>query len=93
MVTADELVKEQSERNIKRRKYFKKVYKLVERRIVDSSKINLYQCYYDIPNFIINVPIYSLPECREYIVEKLKDNGFKVNIVSDNRIIINWGSG
>ena len=28
MVTADELVKEQSERNIKRRKYFKKVYNL-----------------------------------------------------------------
>ena len=56
MVTADELIKEQSERNIKRRKYFLKIYKLVERRIVDSSKINLYQCYYDIPHFLINVP-------------------------------------
>ena len=91
MVTADELVQEQSERNLKRRKYFKKVYKMVERRIIDSSKINLYQCYYDIPHFIINVPIYSMDECRKYIIDKLKKNGFKVNILSENRIIISWG--
>ena len=30
MVTADELVQEQTERNNKRKKYFKKVYRLVE---------------------------------------------------------------
>ena len=90
MVTADELVQEQYERNLKRRKYFKKIYKLVERRIVDSSKINLYQCYYDIPHFILNVPLYSIDECREYIIDKLKKNGFKVSIVSNNRIIISW---
>lgn len=91
MVTAEDLVKEQKERDIKRRKYFKKVYKLVERRIVDSSKINLYQCYYDIPNFIINVPLYSLDDCRKYIVDKLKSNGFKVQIYDENRLIISWG--
>ena len=91
MVTADELVLEQTERINKRKKYFKKVYKLVERRIVDSSKINLYQCYYDIPYFIMNAPIYSLDECRKYIIEKLKKNGFKVQLISENRIIISWG--
>ena len=91
MVTADELVKEQSERNLKRRKYFKKIYKLVERRIVDSSKINLYQCYYDIPHFLINVPIYKMDECRKYIVNKLKENGFKVEVHNPNRLIISWG--
>ena len=91
MVTAEDLVKEQKERDIKRRKYFKKVYKLVERRIVDSSKINLYQCYYDIPNFIINVPLYSLDDCRKYIIDKLKTNGFKVQVYNENRLIISWG--
>jgi hypothetical protein len=91
MVTADELVKEQLDRNNKRKNIFKKVYKLVERRIVDSSKINLYQCYYDIPNFIMNVPLYSIDECREYIIDKLIKNGFKVNIVNQNKIIISWG--
>ena len=91
MVTADELIKEQSERNLKRRKYFKKIYKLVERRIVDSSKINLYQCYYDIPHFLINVPIYKMDECRKYIVSKLKENGFKVEVHKPNRLIISWG--
>lgn len=91
MVTAEDLVREQQEREHKRKKYFKKVYKLVEKRIVESSKINLYQCYYDIPHFIINVPIYSINECREYIVSKLKSNGFKVNIISETTIIISWG--
>jgi hypothetical protein len=91
MVNAEDLVREQQEREHKRKKYFKKVYKLVEKRIVDSSKINLYQCYYDIPHFIINVPIYSINECREYIVSKLKSNGFKVNLISETTIIISWG--
>ena len=91
MVKAEDLVREQQEREHKRKKYFKKVYKLVEKRIVDSSKINLYQCYYDIPHFIINVPIYSIKECREYIVSKLKSNGFRVDITSETTIIISWG--
>ena len=91
MVTADELVQEQNERNIKRKKFLKKIYKLVERRIIDSSKINLNQCYYDIPNFILNVPIYSIQDCRNYIVDKLKKNGFNVDIITENRKIISWG--
>ena len=90
MVTAEELINEQKMRENKRKKYFKKVYKLVERRIIDSSKMNLYQCIYDIPNFILNGPIYSIDDCREYILNKLKENGFKTQILNENRLLIYW---
>ena len=92
MVTADQLVKEQKDRENKKKKNFKKVYKLVERRIIDSSKINLYQCIYDIPNFLLNGPLYSLDECREYILNKLKSNGFQTMVITENRILIRWNS-
>lgn len=91
MVTAGELFKEQKEREEKRKKIFKKVYKLVERRIVEASKINSYQCYYEIPNFVMNVPLYSLEDCKDYIIDKLKKNDFKVQLISENMILISWG--
>ena len=90
MVTAGELFKEQKEREEKRKKIFKKVYKLVERRIVEASKINSYQCYYNIPNFVMNVPLYSLEDCRNYIIDKLKKNDFKVELINQNVILISW---
>ena len=91
MVTAGELFREQKEREEKRKKIFKKVYKLVERRIVEASKINSYQCYYEIPNFVMNVPLYSLEDCKDYIIDKLKKNDFKVQLISENMILISWG--
>ena len=32
-----------------------------------------------------------MDNCRKYIIDKLKKNGFNVNIISENRIIISWG--
>jgi hypothetical protein len=90
MVTADELIKDQIQRENKRKKFFKKIYKLVEKRIIDVSKFNLNQCYYDVPYFVLNIPLYSMDNCINYIIEKLINNGFKVELFNKNRIYINW---
>ena len=91
MVKADELVKEQQERDKEKTKLFKKVYKLAEKKIINCSKINLYQCIFEIPHFVLNVPLYSIDNCKNYIIERLKTNGFKVEILNQNTLLIKWG--
>tara|TARA_B110001469_G_C9375505_1_gene195192 strand:- start:160 stop:441 length:282 start_codon:yes stop_codon:yes gene_type:complete len=86
MVKANDLIKDQEERDKQKKDIYKKVYKNVETKILQSSTINQYQCWYRIPEFMINLPLYNTEDCKKYIEKKLKKNGF--NYYSDNNIII-----
>lgn len=90
MVKAEDLVKEQQDRDKIRKQIYKKVYKNIETKIVQSSKINLYNCWYQVPEFMINYPLYNINECAEYIIKKLKKNGFTYNLLQNNIILISW---
>jgi hypothetical protein len=90
MVKADDLFNEQKDREKKRNKIYKKIYKMVEKKIVDSSRVNNYQCMFEVPYFMINLPLYSQPECINYICNKLNENGFKYRLYDTNKIIVSW---
>ena len=92
MVKVDELVKEQDERKKKRNKIYKKIYKLLEKKIIDTNKYNNSEIIYEIPYFMVNIPLYSIDGCREYLVKKLNEDGFKVQCIAQNKILINWSS-
>lgn len=91
MVKAEDLINEKKEREKKREKIYKKIYKLAEKKIIDSNNVGNNKCYFEIPYFMLNVPLYSLIKCKEYIVNKLEKNGFSINDLDENKIIINWG--
>ena len=90
MVKAQDLIKEQKLREEKKKEVYKKILKKIEKKIVLASASNFYECKYDVPTFIIGLPIYSVNNCKEYIKVKLEKNGFKViNIVNDT-LLISW---
>jgi len=89
MVTADELVKKQKKKNKTKEKVFKKVYERIEKKIEMSSNNDYYQCMYEIPEFMIGIPLYNLKDCIKYVDKKLSKNGFKRRW-SQNQVIINW---
>lgn len=90
MVKAEDLIKEQEEKNEIRKKCYKKVYKRIETKIVQVNSVNESQCWYEIPEFILGIPLYSFEDCKKYIIEKLKKNGFKSKMINDNVILIDW---
>ena len=90
MVKVEDLIKDQEERKKKKNKIYKKIYRLTERKIIESNKYNSNQCLFEIPYFILNGPIYSVQECKNYISNRLKENGFKVSHIDDNKILIDW---
>ena len=91
MVKASELLLEQTERSKKKHKIFKKIYTRVEQKIQKASSANLFECWYEIPEFILNLPLYKIDDCKHYIIKKLNKNEFKVIDHNINTICISWG--
>jgi hypothetical protein len=92
MVKALDLINEQRERDKLKNKTYKKIYKRIETKIIQSSTMNLYECWYQIPEFLFNVPLYNLDGCKLYLINKIKEDGFKVHFTGDNNniIVISW---
>ena len=90
MVKAEDLVKEQLDREKLRKQIYKKVYKNIETKIIQNSKINNYSCWYQVPEFMINYPLYNVEDCKKYISKKLKGDGFNYNFLDNHIIVISW---
>ena len=90
MVKALELIKTQKDREKKKLNIYKKIYKRIENKIIQSSNMNLYECWYEIPEFLFNIPLYNLENCKLYLQNKLTDDGFLINFTGVNVIVISW---
>ena len=89
MVKAQDLIKEKLEREKNKKKIYKKIYENVEKKIIQSNSINQSQCWFRIPEFMFNLPLFNTDDCKKYIEKKLRKNGFNCNTI-DNIIIISW---
>ena len=63
-------------------------------RIKSAALNEQTKCEFTVPKLILGYPIYNVVECREYIVKKLIENGFKVDKIEptngDYTIVISW---
>ena len=89
MIKASELVQQQQEKNKLKDKIYNKIYNRIEHKIKLTSAVNLYECWYDVPEFIFNIPLYKLEDCILYLVTQLKKNEFKINR-KNNILYISW---
>lgn len=88
-VKAKDLIKQQKKRIDEKNKIYKKVYERVDKKIVMASSHNYYECLYEVPEFMLGLPLYNIEECINYINNKLIDNGFKTSW-ENNKVLINW---
>ena len=90
MVKASELIKEQQERETWKNKTFSKIYTNIDKKIIIASSANNYYTWYQIPEFIVGLPLYNLLDCKLYIENKLKENGFITEFFEPNILFITW---
>ena len=90
MVKAQDLINEQRERERNKEKIYKKIYKKVETKILQASSMNLYECWYQLPEFLFNIPLYNLEGCKLYLKNKLNNDGFNIYFTDENIIVISW---
>ena len=90
MVKAEDLIKEQKKREDHKSVTYEKIYIRVEKKINLSSSGNFYYTWYVIPEFLVGLPLYSFIDCKNYIIKKLKKNGFCCQYIEPNILLITW---
>ncbi len=69
---------------------YKKVLERCHHRIKTASSKGVSTVWFVIPEYLYGVPRYDTLKCAEYIVLKLKKNGFLVFFTYPNLIYIDW---
>lgn len=90
ILKAKDLIKQQKERDKRKHDTFNKIYKKIEKRISIASIGNSYFTMYEIPEFILGIPLYNIIEAVSYIKVKLTHNGFTVEYYKPNILLISW---
>ena len=79
----------QERRNLEKIKLYDIILKRAYNRI-ETVAVHGHQCLFNVPEFLLGMPLYDAFQCSGYILQKLKKNGFKVCYYHPNVIHINW---
>jgi hypothetical protein len=69
---------------------FDKILKRCHNKITLYAENRKTECIYEVPEFIIGVPLYDINELKEYIISSLNKNGFILKQLPPNWIYISW---
>jgi len=86
----DDLYETIDEKNNKRLQKFDGILKQIHTRIKYYAKLERTFCFFQIPEFIIGVPLYNVSDLRNYIINSLKRNGFHIVYIDPNWLYISW---
>lgn len=90
MVKAKDLIKSQEEKKKLKENTYKKILERIEKKISIASNSDFYFTYYEVPELLLGLPLYSVKDCIIYVTKKLEKNGFKVNFYEPNVLLISW---
>jgi hypothetical protein len=79
----------QERRNLEKQKLYEKVLKRVYHR-VETAAAHDTQCVFEVPGFVLGMPLYDAYQCSGYIIQKLKNDGFWVTYYHPHIIHLNW---
>jgi len=77
-------------KNLNRYQKFDDILKCIHNRIKFNAKYERTFCFYQIPIFIIGVPLYNINDLTNYLINSLKKNGFQLMYFDPNILFITW---
>ena len=81
-INLDDLYERKQNHDLMTSKSYNAILNRIHNRIKTSSranKDNLF-CWFAVPEVMIGVPKYDCPTCIAYVMDKLRDNGFKIRL-------------
>ena len=85
-----ELYESSRRKELKKFETFDKILQRCHNKIKLYAQNRKTECIYEVPGFIIGVPIYDIEELKEYLISSLKKNGFILKQFPPNWIYISW---
>jgi hypothetical protein len=88
----DELYERKRQYDLNQLALYNKLLNRIHVRIKTTArqKTDEQFCWYVVPEIMIGVPKYNQGACIAYLVDKLKENGFAVNYIHPNTLMISW---
>lgn len=78
------------EKNIKRYQKFDDILKRLHNRIKYHARNEKTFCFFQIPEFIIGVPLYNINDLKEYLIQSLQKDGFEYMYIEPNWLFVTW---
>ena len=78
------------EKNVKRYQKFDDILKRLHNRIKYHAKNEKTFCFFQIPEFIIGVPLYNINDLKEYLIQSLQKDGFEYMYIEPNWLFVTW---
>ena len=85
---ANDLEKKQKEKHKENHKIYKQLLEDCEKKIEYQSSIGNTLFVYQVPYMKMGFPIYNITHAIMYIIRKLKENGFQVMNLIENKLFI-----
>lgn len=91
-INIDDLYEKKRERDMAQLKLFNKMLIRVHNRIQTTSRQRNAEkiCWFIVPEIMLGVPIYDQGSCIGYLMDKLKQDGFRVQYFHPNTLMITW---
>jgi len=80
----------QTQREESKKEYYEQIIKKIHNRIESYAFRNETMCICQIPEFVFGIPLYNRMTCCRYVIDRLKQEGFKVYYVEPYQIVVNW---
>ena len=77
-------------KTLKRMEIYDNVLKKCHKRIKYNATLQRTYCFFQIPEFIIGIPLFEPQEMKTYIINSLKTNGFKLLYIEPNWLFVHW---
>ena len=85
-----ELHEEINKKKKKRSQSFDHVLGTCHQKIKNASKKELVKVFFDVPEFVIGLPVYNLTDCIKHLMKSLEENGFLVQYFFPKLLYISW---
>ena len=92
-INVNQIQRDKYERDRYKYNTYKRILEKCYLKIKTCSDNNQTYCIYTIPDFIIGEPLFRKQFCADFIMEHLRQNGFKPAFVPPTYVFISWDFG
>jgi hypothetical protein len=77
--------KEQNRTNV-----YERILEKCHFKIKTAANKEQYEVYYDVPQYVVGLPLFNINRCMDYLIRSLSENGFKVVYNFPKMLHISW---
>lgn len=90
MLNISELRNTVHEKRRRRVETFDALLTMCHKRIQRAAELEKYECEYEVPEYVVGLPLFNVNDCLDHLLNRLRTNGFTVQHVFPKTIRVTW---